>query len=634
MKINWKALFNRRPLRLPGWVALGRRTINQRLVTLFAVLIGGFVLVGTAYLGVVALNSVSDSTDERVSQFGFIVDRIDAGMLRARSEEKDFFAFRKPDHLTKHAEAMAGVYADIDKAQALAPDAESRSLLTEVRTYARTYHGTFNGVAEALKRAGYDDSSGLYGLMRTSVEDVEQLLGGYQKQTGELITSVLQMRRIEKDFVQRSDPKQIDRMAAEHDRFLRLLGRANLPLGARSAIDEKIRVYHAAFLGLAASYKEIADERAAFENVVRKVNPLLTSLNGKKDKTLRDNRTTQSVTTRVITLLFIGVLLAITTIVSVVLFNTRRSITNPLDRLTGTIAAITAGDREARVKLATGDEMQQLGDALDRMMDERGKFMQTEAENERLNNSVIAILRAVSQLGKGDLTMRVPVHEDITGALGDAINHMSESIGKTLGQVSVSSEQVVATSRQTRDITLQSRETVLGTARGMNEIRATIQETAKRIKRLGERSQEIGGIVKLIDTIAERTNMLALNANMQAAQAGEAGRGFMVVAAEVQRLAENAKEAAQQISKLVGNIQVETGDTIAAMDQAIEEVVQGSELAEQAATQMKRNEEMVAALDGLGKRLLDAVRAFRLPPEYVRDGSGKPDVSKPIAAVA
>jgi methyl-accepting chemotaxis protein len=332
--------------------------------------------------------------------------------------------------------------------------------------------------------------------------------------------------------------------------------------------------------------------------------------------------------------LFIGVLIAITAVVSLVLFSTRRSITTPLGRLTSTIDAITSGNRDARAKLATGDEMQQLGDALDRMMDERGKFMQTEAENERLNNSIIAILRAVSQLGKGDLTVRVPVHEDITGALGDAINHMSESIGKTLGQASASSEQVVATSKKTRAITSQSRESVLGTAQGMNEIRATIQETAKRIKRLGERSQEIGGIVRLIDTIAERTNMLALNANMQAAQAGEAGRGFMVVAAEVQRLAENAKDAAHQIEKLVGNIQVETSDTIAAMDQAIEEVVEGSELAERAATQMQRNEEMVDTLDDVGKRLLGSVLAFKLPPEYLLPHSAHSEAANSWAAVA
>lgn len=630
MKINWKVLF--------GWKSLDdtkllrRQTINQRLVTLFAVLIGGFVLVGAAYLGVVALNSNANAINARVSEFGSVVDRIDAGMLRARREEKDFFAQRAPEYLQQHATAMNAVYADIEKAEALAPDAASRELLAEVRTYAKTYHGTFNGVAEALRRAGYDDNSGLYGAMRLAIEEAEQLLSNYRQQRPELITSLLQMRRIEKDFVQRSDAKYLGSMAAEQERFAGLLERADMPLPIKSAIGEKTKIYNASFLGLAASYKEIADETQAFDAVVRKVNPLLAELTAKKDQTLRDNRTRQATTTRVITLLFVGILLVITAVVSFAVFKTRRAITQPLDRLTGTIAAITAGDRDARAKLATGDEMQQLGDALDRMMDERGKFMQTEAENERLNNSIIALLRSVSQLGKGDLTMRVPVHEDITGALGDAINHMSESIGKTLGQVSASSEQVVATSKQTRDITLQSRETVLGTAQGMNEIRATIQETAKRIKRLAERSQEIGGIVKLIDTIAERTNMLALNANMQAAQAGEAGRGFMVVAAEVQRLAENAKDAAHQIEKLVGNIQVETGDTIAAMDQAIGEVVEGSELAERAATQMKRNEEMVATLDALGKRLLEAVRAFKLPTDYALHNASHADAAKSLAA--
>jgi twitching motility protein PilJ len=555
--------------------------------------------------------------------------------LRARREEKDFFAERHPDFLQKHADAMAEVYSAIDRAESLAPDEESSDLLNDVRTYAKTYHGTFNGVAEALKRAGYDNKSGLYGALRLAIEDVEKLLGRQQQQQNvDLITTVLRMRGIEKDFVQRADPKFVDAMAIERDRFATLLGRAAMAPDVRASIEEKMKAYQATFLGLAASYREIADETLAFDSVARKVDPLLASLAAKRDKTLADNRATHTFTTRVITLLFVGVLVLITALVSLVLFNTRRSITTPLGRLTSTIDAITSGNRDARVKLATGDEMQQLGDALDRMMDERGKFMQTEAENERLNNSVISILRAVSQLGKGDLTVRVPVHEDITGALGDAINHMSESIGKTLGQASASSEQVVATSKETRDITLQSRETVLGTAQGMNEIRATIQETAKRIKRLGERSQEIGGIVRLIDTIAERTNMLALNANMQAAQAGEAGRGFMVVAAEVQRLAENAKDAAHQIEKLVGNIQVETSDTIAAMDEAIEEVVEGSELAERAATQMQRNEQMVDTLDAVGKRLLDAVLAFKLPPEYMPESSSRPGAASSWAAVA
>jgi twitching motility protein PilJ len=620
MRINWKRLFNPELLQ--------RQTISQRLVTLFAVLVGGFILVAAAYWGVVALNSRANDTNARVSEFGYYVDRVLIGVLQARREEKDFFVRPNDEFLKKHDTVLNAVYADLDKAEAVAPDEEAEALIGEIRHQVKIYQGTFRGAVEAQRRAGYDEGSGLYGVLRHAMREAEAALEKYQK--AELTASLLQMRRHENDFIQKADPKSLELMTAEQQAFARLLTKFNLPADVKAVVNDKIRIYYGAFLAMTYSLKEMSEERAAFSEVVQQVEPISAALDAKKNKLLTENRETHAGTTRLITLLFTAALFAITALVSMLVYITSRSITNPLTRLTGTVSAITAGDKEARAKLATGDEMQQLGDALDRMMDERGRFMQTEAENERLNNSVISLLRSVSQLGKGDLTVRVPVHEDITGALGDAINHMSESMGKTLGQVSRASEQVVTTSKQTREITAQSRETVLSTTRGMNEIRATIQETAKRIKRLGERSQEIGGIIKLIDTIAERTNMLALNANMQAAQAGEAGRGFMVVAAEVQRLAESAKEATHQISKLVGNIQVETGDTIAAMDQAIAEVVEGSELAEQAATQINRNQEMVAMLDALGNQLLDAVRAFKLPPEQVAED----EPAKTMAAVA
>jgi methyl-accepting chemotaxis protein len=148
----------------------------------------------------------------------------------------------------------------------------------------------------------------------------------------------------------------------------------------------------------------------------------------------------------------------------------------------------------------------------------------------------------------------------------------------------------------------------------MNDIRGSIQETGKRIKRLGERSQEITGIVKLIDDISERTSVLALNANMQAAMAGEAGRGFRVVADEVQRLAERSKQATDQIGKLVSTIQTETNDTMATMDRAIGEVVKGGELAEKAAQQ-------VTHLDELGGQLIESIQAFTLPAELVTESA-------------
>jgi len=205
----------------------------------------------------------------------------------------------------------------------------------------------------------------------------------------------------------------------------------------------------------------------------------------------------------------------------------------------------------------------------------------------------------VAKLSQGDLRVQAPVREDVTGALSDAINAMTEATAKALAGVNTSSDAVRAESKL-------GRETVLSSAKGMNEVRGTIQETGKRIKRLGERSQEIGGIVKLIDDIAERTSVLALNANMQAAVAGEAGRGFRVVADEVQRLAERSKEATDQIAKLVSAIQGETNDTIATMERAISEVVKNGELTEKAATQ-------VSNLEKLGDDLYSAVQAFTLP---------------------
>jgi methyl-accepting chemotaxis protein len=279
-----------------------------------------------------------------------------------------------------------------------------------------------------------------------------------------------------------------------------------------------------------------------------------------------------------------------------------RSVIRPVTQLQGVMEGLRKGDSTLRARLESMDEIGELGRQFDTMVDEREAVAtKIKKENEALNDSILDIMRSVSKLAQGDLRVRAPVREDITGALSDAINTMAEATAKALSDVSASSEAVRAESKT-------GRETVLSTAKGMNEVRGTMQETGKRIKRLGERSQEIGGIVKLIDDIAERTSVLALNANMQAAVAGEAGRGFRVVADEVQRLAERSKEATDQIGKLVAAVQSETNDTIATMERAIGEVIKGGELAERAAAQ-------VSGLEKLGGDLHDAVQAFTLPEE-------------------
>lgn len=255
------------------------------------------------------------------------------------------------------------------------------------------------------------------------------------------------------------------------------------------------------------------------------------------------------------------------------------------------------------------------------------------AENDR-NQSQQAILRLMNEMGDladGDLTVRATVSEDITGAIADTVNYTVEELSVLVRRINdaasrvtkasesaqrTSNELLDATERQSREIeeagstiqhmaesisqtsqrALQSAQVarrsldstrkgahaVENTIKGMNEIREQIQETSKRIKRLGESSQEIGEIVELISDITEQTNVLALNAAIQAASAGEAGRGFTVVAEEVQRLAERSGEATKQIAAIVKTIQTDTKDAVSAMETATRDVVEGAQLSDAA----------------------------------------------------
>lgn len=323
-----------------------------------------------------------------------------------------------------------------------------------------------------------------------------------------------------------------------------------------------------------------------------------------------------------------------------------RSISRPIDKMHDTVQRIAAGDYSVRSGMTGSDELSELGQTFDQLLQERvSTLAEAQYENEQLNNSIIQLLQAVFQLSQRDLTVRVPVTEDVTGPVADALNLLTDETSKVLTGVSRISDQVATASNKVKaqsdkviamaDIERQevnktateladaakamnriaelaqicnraadtaiastqtALETVTNTVDGINNTRDTIRETEKRIKRLGERSQEISTIVNIINGIAERTHILALNASMHAASAGEAGRGFGVVANEVQRLAENAREATSQISTLVSNIQSETADTVTAMNAAISQVVQGSRLAEQAGEQMKRTQETTSDL--------------------------------------
>jgi methyl-accepting chemotaxis protein len=335
-----------------------------------------------------------------------------------------------------------------------------------------------------------------------------------------------------------------------------------------------------------------------------------------------------------------------------------RSVTRPITKLQDTVSAIAGGNFAARSELGGDDEFGQLSRAFDNLLDDRvTRLAEAERENEDLNNSVVQLLQAVAQLSNKDLTAKAPVTANVIGTVSDSINLLSYETGRVLSevtsiaaQVKLSTERVkrqaesvnasavagrsdveragenlanaskvmtqvaelAAASNRAAEQATTSTTTALGsvneTVRGMEGIRESIAEAEKRIKRLGERSQEITGIVNLINTIAERTHVLALNASMQAAAAGDAGRGFAVVAEEVQRLAESSRQATQQIAQLVNNIQIETSDTINTVNRTISQVVAGSDLAAKSGQQMRETQQSTASLVELVKRITSSAQ--------------------------
>ena len=509
-------------------------------------------------------------------------------------------------------------------------------LVTQASTVVDNYRTSFSDIVKFNQLVGFTDNDGLRLKTKKLLNDVETNL----EEVGnpKLLISIANLRFNEKHILQSIDlTESFESLKIETQEFKRELRRTVLNLQKKNLLVNYIDDYINLIEEIVTNKRNANEYTELYDFML---GPMFDEMGQSSQLSIIQNQAALEKDTVVATIVVSILLIAMAVLITSLLYYFGDSIRKPINKLLNTIHEVNNGDLNARVNSIQKDEFGELAASFDQLLDEKvAQLSNSEQENEELNESVIKLIKAVAQLSKKDFTVNVPVSEDITGAIGDSLNLLTKETAGALTNVRTISTHVAGVSnlvhKQSRlvmavaeqernqvehtvvelnkssnemnkiskdaqdasnraDNAIQNTQYALNavnrSVEGINSIRDTIRETEKRIKRLGERSQEITGIVNLINSIAERTHILALNASMHASAAGEAGRGFAVVAEEVQRLAESAREATTEIDTLVNNIRIETKDTVTAMSKAISQVADGTQLAEQAGQAMKLTE--------------------------------------------
>jgi len=354
-----------------------------------------------------------------------------------------------------------------------------------------------------------------------------------------------------------------------------------------------------------------------------------------------------------------------------------RMVTRPIDRYVDFVNRVSEGNYHLRLDMQTLDELEKIGYALNVMLEKLEGLIESEADRDRLQSNITSLLNIVSNAADGDFTVSAEVTADTLGALADSFNLMvadlstlirdvkraSDQIAKSTREILINTEsmsrgadiqakeiegtygaakemaeilkyandrtsQAAESARRAAQVALNGTEVVKKSTEGMHRIRERVQETARRVRALGESSGEIGEIIEVISDIANRTNLLALNATIEAARAGEAGRGFAVVADEVRILAERSSQAAKDIAGLIATIQAGTSEAVMAMEQGTDEVEKGTHYVDEAGAALK---EIIQMVQDSSKSITDISGTFQ---QQAKGSSDIAEAMKRTASIA
>lgn len=602
-----------------------------------SLLVMGLIFMAASYYKTIVIEEEAQVRSQQLNDFLLLVSGIESNVAEARFQEKSFKADKQMQQLTLFNEVMANVDSDIEQLHNYLRTENDKALVVQFQEIIDRYQDTFYDGSEATIEAGLTPEQGLSKQIRNLMWETDALIVWLER--GWLRDQFNTLRSNLDEYISSNGRAvtvaEINRDLLRMSNQLKSISTDKFPQN-KIAVLENLDTARVIFSELNEAVDRSNTRFTQLQTIIEALGPKIEEVTAlAKTYKVQNELLRAEDTVDTATYFFISMALMIIAM-AIALSIIKYGVIDPVNKIHETVDRVREGDVEARSELDTQDELGQLAAVLDSLLDEKEQALAIkEQENSALNSSIIELIQNVFRISQRDLTVRVPVAEDVTGAIADSINQLAASIESVLhdvndvsSRVNTASLQVKSQSETVLNNANRDQEEILQTLKGLesavkamelisklailsnnasqkaiktsetamdsvsqtidsiNKIRQTIHEAEKRIKRLGERSQEIGGIVGLINNISERTHVLSLNASMHAASAGEAGRGLMVVVDEVQRLAENSREATSEIESLVNNIQLETADTINVMNTVISDVVEGTRLAEEAGERM------------------------------------------------
>ncbi|NVJ93052.1 MAG: methyl-accepting chemotaxis protein [Methylocystaceae bacterium] len=571
----------------------------------------GFVVVGLVFTFGQQQTRNADAELGRYAETLELAKTIQYEFLNARRREKDFLLRLDEKYIQKHDAVMQTIFKNLKVFAA----EDNTPTMQNIAKMLREYQQVFVNVSQIWSEIGLNEKTGLRGRLRGSVHDVEAKLKEYKND--QLTVSMLMMRRHEKDFLLRLDPKYVGSMDKRLEEFSAQLKESDIPSTDQQKIMELMNSYHADFKALAQKRLDVQVSTAKLSDIFAKAEQpfkkVLAEMHENADNSMQHMVAVEKNTTNIMiisiisTIIFVGLAGVFIT----------KLITKPISALTNVMKRLTDGEKNIEIPDTTlSNELGEMSRSVlifqesmlraDKLAAEQ---LEEQERQHKRANQVVSITQGFEQDSDQVLSM---VHRAISQMIttadsmkvaADQLNERASTVSNAAQEAASNVETVASASEELSASIHEIGSQVATSTRIANDAVVKVKATNETVAGLSKSAQRIGDAINLINDIADQTNLLALNATIEAARAGDAGKGFAVVASEVKNLANQTAKATEEISRQILDVQESTNQAVEAID-GISQVI--NQMDEIAATISAAVEEQAAATKEIARNVEEA----------------------------